>query len=95
MRRLQQIHKVQELVYELKLRDAVDKNVCTISMDTKMSDVRTILRSRKITAAPVLDANRLIGIVSVEDYINWLQEGVEDVGVTERMSRDLVSMFDD
>ena len=53
MRRLQQIHKVQELVYELKIRDAVDQEVCTISKDTKMSEVRTILRSEKITAAPV------------------------------------------
>ncbi len=95
MRRLQQIHKVQELVYELKIRDAVDQEVCTISKDTKMSEVRTILRSKKITAAPVLDQDKLIGIVSVEDYINWLQEGVKDVPVPERMSRDVVTIYED
>ncbi len=95
MRRLKQIHKVQELVYELKLRDAVEEGVFTISKDTMMSDVRTILRERKITAAPVIDENRLIGIISVEDYINWLQEGVPDTAVSERMSRDVVTMYDD
>ena len=95
MRRLQQIHKVQELVYELKIRDAVDQEVCTISKDTKMSEVRTILRGKKITAAPVLDENNLIGIVSVEDYINWLQEGIKDVPVPDRMSRDVVTIYDD
>lgn len=95
MRRLKQIHKVQELVYELKLRDAVEEGVFTISKDTMMSDVRTILRERKITAAPVIDENRLIGIISVEDYINWLQEGVPDTAVSKRMSRDVVTMYDD
>jgi len=95
MRRLQQIHKVQELVYELKLRDAVDADVCTISMDTKMSEIRTILRNRKIAAAPVLHENNLVGIVSVEDYINWLLEDGEDTTVSKRMSRDIVTMYDD
>lgn len=95
MRRLQQIHKVQELVYELKIRDAVDREVCTISKDTKMSEVRTILRGEKITAAPVLDENKLIGIVSVEDYINWLQEGTRDVSVAERMSREVITLYED
>ena len=95
MRRLQQIHKVQELVYELKIRDAVDQEVCTISMDTKMSEVRNILRNEKITAAPVLNNNELRGIISVEDYINWLQDGSVDVPVSERMSRDVVTMYDD
>lgn len=95
MRRLQQIHKVQELFYELKIRDAVDEEVYTISRNTNMSDVRPILRERKITAAPVMDGKQLIGIVSVEDYINWLQAGGEDIPVSERMSREVVTMYDD
>ncbi len=95
MRRLQQIHKVQELVYELKIREAVEMEVCTISKDTNMSEVRSILRERKITAAPVIDKDNLIGIVSVEDYINWLLEGSDDIPVSERMSRDVISMYGD
>lgn len=95
MKRLQHIHKVQELVYELKLRDAVERDVCTISKDTKMSDVRSILRNQKITAAPVIEDSRLMGIISVEDYINWLQKGMEDMEVTQRMSKDVVTLFDD
>jgi CBS domain-containing protein len=95
MRRLQHIHKVQELVYELKIRNAVEEEVCTISKDTMMSDVRAILREQKITAAPVIDNSKLIGIISVEDYINWLQEGGEDTEVSNRMSRDVITMYDD
>jgi CBS domain-containing protein len=95
MKRLQQLRKIQELVYELKTRDAAVKDVLTVSPDTMMSEVRQFLRSRKITAAPVIEKGNLLGIVSVEDFINWLQEGVPDCPVSERMSRDLVTMYDD
>jgi len=95
MKRLTQIHKVKELVYELKTRDATVTDVLTMSPETMMSQVRPILRSRKITAAPVISNDELLGIVSVEDYINWLTEGVPDCPVSERMSQDLITMFED
>jgi anti-sigma regulatory factor (Ser/Thr protein kinase)/CBS domain-containing protein len=95
MNRLKQLHKIHELVYELKIRDAAVKEVCTMSSSTMMTEVRQILRSQKTTAAPVIENGALLGIVSVEDYINWLQEGTDDCPVSERMSRDLVTMYDD
>lgn len=95
MKRLKQLHKVQELVYELKIRDAAVREVLTVSPDIMMSEVRQILRSKKTTAAPVIQDGKLLGIVSVEDYINWLQEDGHDCPVSERMSRDLVTMYDD
>ena len=33
--------------------------------------------------------------MSVEDYINWLQEGGEDAPVSKRMSIDLITLFED
>jgi CBS domain-containing protein/anti-sigma regulatory factor (Ser/Thr protein kinase) len=95
MKRLKQIHKVQELVYELKIRDAAVADVLTVSPDTMMGELRSILRSSKITAAPVIQDGELRGIISVEDYINWLTEGSEDCPVSDRMSRDLIVMYDD
>jgi CBS domain-containing protein/anti-sigma regulatory factor (Ser/Thr protein kinase) len=95
MIRLTQIHKVKELVYELKIRDASVRDVLTMPPDTMMSQVRSILRSRKITAAPVIKNDELQGIVSVEDYINWLSSNCSDIPVAQCMSRDLVTMFED
>ena len=95
MKRLKQIYKVQELVYELKIRDSAVTDVLTIPPETMMSEVRSILRSRKITAAPVIENGKLLGIVSVEDYINWLTEGTADCPVSECMSRDLITMYED
>jgi CBS domain-containing protein/anti-sigma regulatory factor (Ser/Thr protein kinase) len=95
MKRLVQIHKVKELVYELKIRDAAVTDVLTIPPETLMSQVRPILRKKKITAAPVIKNDVLLGIVSVEDYINWLSSGDPDYPVSRAMSRDLITMFED
>lgn len=94
MRRLRQIHKVQELVYELKIRDAAQESV-TISPETMMSEVRGILRTEKITAAPVVSGKKLLGIVSVEDYINWLRDDAKDIPVADCMSVDLITLYED
>jgi CBS domain-containing protein/anti-sigma regulatory factor (Ser/Thr protein kinase) len=95
MKRLKQIQKVQELVYELRVKDAAVTDVLTLSPDVMMSKVRSILRSRRITAAPVIKNGELLGIVSVEDYINWLTERANDLPVRERMSRDLITIYAD
>lgn len=95
MKRLKNIHKVQELVYELKIKDAAVTDVLTVEPELPMSEVRSFLRTRKITAAPVIKERKLLGIISVEDYINWLTDRNSDCPVSDRMSRNLITMFDD
>jgi anti-sigma regulatory factor (Ser/Thr protein kinase)/CBS domain-containing protein len=95
MRRLTEIRKAQELVYELKIGDAMETDILSVSPETRMSDLRPILRSRKITAAPVIRDDILIGIISVEDYINWLSRGGDDCSVEKCMSRNVVTLFAD
>jgi len=95
MRRLREIHKAQELVYELKIGEAMETDVLSVSPQTGMSELRPILRSRKITAAPVMQGGELLGIISVEDYINWLTGGVKDCPVEKCMSRNVITLYDD
>jgi len=95
MRRLKEIHKVQELIYELRVSAAMEKDVVTVSPQTKMSELRPILRSKKITGSPVMCGEELLGIISVEDYINWLSEGGHDCSVTKRMSCNVITLYED
>jgi CBS domain-containing protein/anti-sigma regulatory factor (Ser/Thr protein kinase) len=95
MKRLKNIHKVQELIYELKVRDAAVEDTLTVKPELKMSELRPVLRASKITAAPVIKDGKLLGIISVEDYINWLSEHAPDCPVSERMSKNLITMYDD
>jgi anti-sigma regulatory factor (Ser/Thr protein kinase)/CBS domain-containing protein len=95
MRRLKEIHKIQELVFELKVGEAKAEKVVTLSPTTMMSEVRAVLKSNKIAAAPVIEHDSLIGIISVNDYINWLAKGDPDCPVYEKMSREVVFLFED
>ena len=64
--------RVQELVYKLKVRDAMTKDLITADPGTWMSELREILRSNRISGAPVIKKDRLVGLISLEDFIKWL-----------------------
>jgi CBS domain-containing protein/anti-sigma regulatory factor (Ser/Thr protein kinase) len=87
--------KVQELVYELKVRDAVTKNVITTSPETLMSELREILRSNRISGVPVMDGGKLAGIISIEDFINWLAGDHIDCPIKDKMTREVKTLYED
>lgn len=49
--------------------DIFSNDVVTVSPDTPIADVADLLSSRKINALPVVEGNRLVGIVSRIDLI--------------------------
>jgi len=49
--------------------DIFSNDVVTVSPDTSIADVADLLSSRKINALPVVEGNRLVGIVSRIDLI--------------------------
>jgi CBS domain-containing protein/anti-sigma regulatory factor (Ser/Thr protein kinase) len=87
--------KIQELVYELRVADVMTREIITVAPDTRMSELRTILRDNRISGTPVVENDRLAGLISVEDFINWMAQGAKDCPVQERMSRTLTSIFAD
>lgn len=87
--------KVQELVYELKVRDAVTKNVITAEPETLMSELREILRSNQISGVPVMDGDKLIGIISIEDFINWSAGDHIDCPIKDKMTREVNALYED
>ena len=87
--------KVQELVYELKVRDAVTKNVITAGPETLMSELREILRSNQISGVPVMDGDKLIGIISIEDFINWSAGDHIDCPIKDKMTREVKALYED
>jgi len=93
-----QITKTQELVYEMKVGEVMTprERLVTMTADIHMSELRDILRSNHISGVPVLDDEKLIGIISIEDFIKWLAEGSPgEVTVGDRMTRSVVTVFAD
>lgn len=88
--------KTKELTYELKVEHVMRKNVTTLKPDSTMNDVRRILRNNKISGIPVVDDDKLIGIITVEDFIICLLEGGEiDEKVENRMTKNVVTVYSD
>ena len=83
------VGKIRELVYELKVEAGMTRQLITLAPEAPMSGLRSILKSNRISGVPVVSGQTLVGLVSVEDFINWLAQGGRDCPVGERMSREV------
>jgi CBS domain-containing protein/anti-sigma regulatory factor (Ser/Thr protein kinase) len=90
-----EVTKLQELTYELRVGDAMTDKVVTVTPQTKMAEVREVLRAHRISGTPVLDNGQLVGIVSLEDLINALADGELGATAGEKMARDVKTLYSD
>lgn len=95
MKRKPKVSKVQELVYELRVSDAMSSDLVSVRADTPMRELREVLRSRRIAGTPVLRDGAMVGVVSIEDLIKWLAEGGEDCAIEDRMTPIVQTLFAD
>lgn len=69
---INEITRVEELSYDLKIRDVMTRDIKTVTPVMRMMDVLELLRLEHISGAPVVHNGQLIGIVSLEDLIRSL-----------------------
>lgn len=86
---------IQELVYEMKASEVMTRQMVTVKPETSMGELREVLRSNRISGTPVISGDRLVGIISIEDFINWLAEGAQSATVGERMTHDVATVYED
>ncbi|MBN2038949.1 MAG: CBS domain-containing protein [Spirochaetes bacterium] len=79
--------KRQLLLLEMRIDDVMRKEVITVSPQNRMSELLTIFKKHNISGAPVIDGEKLVGIISIEDLIRWLYEGSKNYYVGERMTK--------
>ncbi|MCS7158076.1 MAG: CBS domain-containing protein [Blastocatellia bacterium] len=87
--------RTRELIYELKVEQAMTRKVITVEPDNTMEDVRRILKEHRISGIPVTMAGELVGIVSIEDLIRSLLRGDTKELVKHRMSTNVVTLYSD
>ena len=95
MERTKEVTKVRELIYELKVEQAMTRDVITVTPQTSMSKFREILRVNRISGTPVLENGELVGIISIEDLIKTLANCELDATVGEKMTRDVKTLYAD
>ena len=86
---------VQELGRELKVRDAMDREIISVSPGDSMANLRPILRENRIAGIPVMENGKLVGVISVEDMVNWISEGSVACRVADRMTRSVQTLYAD
>ena len=86
---------VLELIYRLKVKDVMTKNVISVPLGTTMRSVQYLMREKSITGVPVVSNKRLLGIVSMDDIIQALDFGHIEEKVEDHMAKKLIVLEDD
>ena len=81
---------VLELIQGHKISEIMSRNVVSVTPEVTMREVKKLMKDSGISGMPVLDGRRLIGIISVEDLLNALEDGLMDDSVSKHMSRNPV-----
>jgi CBS domain-containing protein/anti-sigma regulatory factor (Ser/Thr protein kinase) len=69
---VENITRVEELAYELKIDEVMTRNPKCLSPQMIMREVLDLFRTDRISGAPVLQNGELVGVLSIEDIIRCL-----------------------
>jgi CBS domain-containing protein/anti-sigma regulatory factor (Ser/Thr protein kinase) len=87
-----EINRVEELTYDLKIREVMVSDIITTPPDVPLSGVLEVLRANRISGLPVVEHEKLIGIVSLEDIVRALQNDELSAPVRQYMTTNLVTV---
>jgi CBS domain-containing protein len=79
--------------------DIMATKLHTLAPDTRVSDAMDIFLKKRISGAPVLDGDRLVGVISEKDCMRFLLDGLmthaPDATVASLMSKDVETITPD
>ncbi len=87
--------KIQELTYELKVKDVMTKDVETVSPKMPVNFLRDVLQNKRISGVPVVNDNEFVGLISIEDFIKCLEQGKMDDLIEDRMTKNIKTLYAD
>ncbi len=87
--------KIQELTYELKIKDVMTKKVVTVHPKKPISELREILYKKGISGTPVVSKGELVGLISIEDFIKCLAQGEMNALIEEKMAKKVETLYAD
>ncbi len=94
MAKKEEVTKQQELIYEMRIGRVMTKNPVSVAPETPMSELREILQTKRISGMPVLENGFLVGMVSLEDFIECLSSGAMSDAVKKHMSTNVITLFE-
>lgn len=92
MDRYADLSLVSELIYQMKTRDAMRRDLIACRPEDSLRHVQHLLRANRISGVPVLRDGSLAGIVSIEDIIKALDGGYIEDPVEKWMTREVMTV---
>ncbi|MBK7455962.1 MAG: CBS domain-containing protein [Anaerolineales bacterium] len=87
-----EINRVEELSYDLKIHEVMTKDLHTARPEMSLSDMLEMLRINRISGAPVMEDDKLVGVISIEDIVRAMQRNDLTETVGQYMTRELVTV---
>ena len=84
----------QVLVYELRVRDAMSKPPVTAAPTDSLRSIQLSMKTHRFSGVPITHDGELLGVVSIEDIINALDQGHINEPAEKWMSRNIVTLRD-
>ncbi len=81
---------VLELIYRLKVRDVMAREIITASPVSGMREVQLLMRDHGITGIPIAENGRLVGIVTIGDILQALDAGLINEAAGKHMSTSII-----
>ncbi len=86
---------IQEIIYQLKIKDVMTRDLITLRKSGTMRNVQLTMAKYKVSAVPITDSMRILGLVSIEDIIKALDNGYINDKIEKHMTRKLIVLEDD
>ena len=81
---------ILESIYTVRVKEAMNPNPMRISPNDTMRNAKVLMKENGLTGVPVVDGNRLAGILSVYDIMACYDNGSLEDKVSKYMSRDVI-----
>ena len=86
---------ILESIYTVRVKEAMNANPMRVSPDDTMRTAKNIMKENGLSGLPVVDGNRLAGILSLYDIMACYDNGSMDDKVSKYMSRDVILLEED
>src|SRR6056297_1840202 len=82
-----------ELIYEIKVKDAMHRDVISFSPDATFREIQLSLKKNRISGVPILDGNKnILGIVSIDNVMTALDEDYVNDKVKNYMTKEVITI---
>ena len=92
---LDRVTKTQEMVYEITVGEVMASKVVTVRPDQTMSELRLLMRDNRISGTPVVENGKLVGMISIEDLINALNDNDINAPIRNKMKTKVECLYSD